>query len=131
MTDHQWKMLVKIPRNHKFFRSELTNKVSACDDSGLTPDYTDDGPLWVETDKPIILRQQHDSANMSGSVPVIQDRTGKHQCILSGPREIMWLVRNLGMSIKIQTVDFSEDDAVVDDELDLVAGQFTKQFVPL
>lgn len=131
--EHQWERLVKIPRGHKFFRDKLSGKVSVCDDSGARPHLTDDGPLWVQTDQPIVLQEQFESAQMIGSVPVIQDRTGEASSTLAGPREIMWLVRNLGMTIKIQTLNFGgpDDPVTKDDELHLVAGNFTQQFVPL
>lgn len=130
---YQWELLVKVPRGHKFFRDKLSGKISACDDGGTRPQFTDDGPLWIQQDEPIVLQEQYPSANMVASVPVIQERTGQRKVILSGPREIMWLVRNLGMSLKIQSLLYNYDgeESKVDDSLDLVAGTFTKKFVPL
>lgn len=128
---YQWELLVKIPRGHKFFRDKLSGKISACDDGGTCPQFTDDGPLWIQQDKPILLQERFESASMIASVPVIQERTGKRKSILSGPREIMWLVRNLGMNLKIQSLTYIDEEIKVDDYLDFVAGTFTKKFVPL
>lgn len=131
-TQPQWEKLVRIPRGHRFFRDKLSGKVSVCDDSGTRPHLTDDGILWIQQDKPILLQEQFESAHVMASVFVTKDRTGESLSILSGPREVLWLIRNLGMSIKIQTVDFTDPDNIrADDSLDLVPGVFTKQFVPL
>lgn len=120
--ERMWERLVRIPNGHKLFRDNLSGKISVCDDSGRVPDLTDDGPLWVQTDEPIVLSEQFKTSSMVGSVPVIKDRTGEKCMTLAGPREIIWLVRNLGMGIKIQTINFGQenDHATVEDELNFM-----------
>ena len=107
---YEWVRLTRIPRGHKFFRDGNTDRVACADDSGSLPQHTEDGVLWIVRDKPIVLQEQHESASMIASVPVTKQRTGESMSILSGPREVMWLVRELGMSLKIQSIDFGEQD---------------------
>lgn len=42
-----WKFLFKVPGCHSWFRNELNGRIAVCDDSGLTPDRTDDGVLYL------------------------------------------------------------------------------------
>lgn len=108
----EWELLVKMRGGRKFYHDKLSGKVSACDLSGKYPQHTDDGPLWIQTDRPILLRDQHDSFGQWASVAAIQERTGQECNITSDTREILWLIRNLGMTLKIQT-------PTVDDEMEL------------
>lgn len=131
MKEYHWHLLGNIPGNHRFYRCQLSGKVSACDSSGDYPHQTDDGPLWIEEDKPIVLFESPGSAGMWASVPVVSERTGDHCTIGSGAKEIIWLLRNLGMTITIKSIDYIDEEPVVKDQLDLVPGKFTQQFVPL
>lgn len=51
MSEQKWVKPVRFaPKGHKFFMQD--GGVCVADDSGDTPDQTDDGPLWVDVTRP-------------------------------------------------------------------------------
>jgi hypothetical protein len=95
----KWELIGTVPGNHRFFRHE-NGGVSACDNSGADPDKTDDGPLWVLMEKPIVFDESNGYSN-AGAVAV-RDQHGDRYSILSSPAEIIWLVKNLGMRVEFR-----------------------------
>ena len=54
----RWTLLKSFRGGHKFFRDERTGKIAIADQSGATPDLTEDGILCVDSPgphKPLIL----------------------------------------------------------------------------
>lgn len=45
---YKWTKLFKAKGGHKYFRDEITGMIAIADDSGTTPDRTDDGVLWLD-----------------------------------------------------------------------------------
>lgn len=60
-----WSLVLKIPNGHRYFRDESSLRIAVADDSGSTPDRTEDGILWLDMDRAIRL-----SSMISGSIPV-------------------------------------------------------------
>lgn len=53
MTD-RWKLLLEVPNEHRFFSSSFhPGEIVIADDSGETPDKTDDGILFLDIKKDI------------------------------------------------------------------------------
>ena len=49
-----WEFLFRIEGNgHKFFRHVPSGRVAVADNSGNTPDRTEDGILWLDLDRPV------------------------------------------------------------------------------
>jgi len=46
--NYKWKKLFKAKGGHKYFRDEITGMIAVADDSGSTPDQTEDGVLWLD-----------------------------------------------------------------------------------
>jgi hypothetical protein len=55
MTAYKWVKLVDLPRSHRYFLDALSERIAVADRSGTTPDRTDDGVLWLDTSRPIVL----------------------------------------------------------------------------
>lgn len=49
-----WTLILKLERSHRYFRHD-DGRIAVADDSGRTPDTTDDGILWVDTTRPISI----------------------------------------------------------------------------
>lgn len=48
MPKYKWTKIFSIRGGHKYFRDEITKMIAVADDSGSTPDQTDDGVLWLD-----------------------------------------------------------------------------------
>jgi hypothetical protein len=72
----QWVPLMKFPGGMRYFRDAQSGMVAAADNSGRNPDLTDDGVMWLDTDRPI-------SINMRDArvyVPVTSETGGNYIC---------------------------------------------------
>lgn len=54
MKMRSWKFLFKVKHGHSYFQL-ADGRVSIADDSGATPDLTDDGPLYLDKSKAITM----------------------------------------------------------------------------
>lgn len=43
-----WNLLFSVPGCHRWFRDGVSGRVAPCDQSGPTPDKTDDRVLWLD-----------------------------------------------------------------------------------
>ena len=49
-----WAETIRLCRGgHRVFIERVTRRVAVADNSGRTPEETEDGTLWVDTDKPL------------------------------------------------------------------------------
>ncbi len=55
-----WVLVLRIRGGHRYFREEGTGRIAVADDSGATPDRTEDGILYLDTGRPIRLGEQAD-----------------------------------------------------------------------
>lgn len=92
----EWQLLKGFTDGHSYW--EKNGKVSVCDRSGSTPDLTDDGPLWIKDDQPIVLNNR--GGCMKFTVPCVQERTNRACHFLANLAEVMWLVSQ-GMSLQV------------------------------
>lgn len=99
----KWELLHRVPKGHKFFRRE--GKIYVADYSGKTPDKTDDGPLQLLTDKPIVV-VTNDNLSHSFLVPVLAERGNKERCVSCSVREMRYLIDTFDMELVLR----SEDD---------------------
>ena len=56
MPKYQWTKLFSIRGGHKYFRDEITKMIAIADDSGPTPDRTDDGVLWLDYKRCVCIK---------------------------------------------------------------------------
>lgn len=67
MPQYKWIKLFKVPRGHKFFRDAITGMVALADDSGSTPDRTEDGVLWLDYQRCVTI------SDHGISIPLLQE----------------------------------------------------------
>lgn len=72
-TDKQysWELVYKCKGGHKFFKDLASGRIAICDESGPTPDKTDDGVLWIDLTRPIIIGARC-------SIPLTDDKGGEY-----------------------------------------------------
>lgn len=97
---YEWTLLKQFKGGHSFW--QCGDLVSVCDQSGNRPHLTDDGPLWIKTDQPIVLsRTDGYGSSMYFAVPVVKETDGRACHCGAGLAEVAWLVQELGMSLQI------------------------------
>jgi hypothetical protein len=99
---YEWEHLVSFAGGRKYFRDKLTQRIGTVGDSGRTPDRGEEGVLWVDTDRPIVL--DVDYSMFRAHLPLIAEASGKSCGTLAETIEALWVVKNLGMSIKINAI---------------------------
>lgn len=58
MSEYGWKKVIGFKGGHRYFlctKGENEGRIGVADESGPTPDQTDDGVLWLDTDRPVDL----------------------------------------------------------------------------
>ena len=100
---YKWKLLRKIPLNHRWFLDENSGRVSCCDQSGSRPHLTDDGPLWLNKELPIVISDN--DSRISIVAPVIQGRTDDECHIVCGLKEMIYLVSEHDMRVEVRSPD--------------------------
>jgi hypothetical protein len=67
-TNYNWTCVLQVPNGHRYFQDSITGQYAGADESGPTPDRTDDGVLWLDLARPISLDLRN--ATVYGWVPV-------------------------------------------------------------
>lgn len=89
-----WEKIKSFSGGHRFFTSpEFPTKVAVADQSGATPDATDDGVLFVDFTQPI-------QAGHGWGVPLI-DRKGEKSSTAASAEEALWLAAKYRMEIEV------------------------------
>lgn len=52
---HTWTRTDRLPDGHRLFYTGDLSKVAIADESGATPENTDDGVLWLDFARPLML----------------------------------------------------------------------------
>lgn len=99
----RWKLLRKCYRNHKWFEDMESGRLACADDSGHYPHQTDDGILWLNRERPIIIGEQ--DGRIWISTPVIKARTDECCAIISGLAEMIYLTQEHGMEIEVHAAN--------------------------
>jgi hypothetical protein len=71
MSAFKWEKLLDLPGSHRYFRDLRTNRIGVADRSGPTPDQTDDGVLWLDASRAIVVGN-----NLRASIPLL-DESGR------------------------------------------------------
>jgi len=98
---YKWKLLRKIPGNHRWFLDENSGRVSCCDQSGARPHLTDDGTLWLNKELPIVISDY--DGRICISAPVIKGRTDDKCHITCNLNEMTYLVREHDMRVEVHS----------------------------
>lgn len=100
MSTSRWTILRKVRGNHKWFRCKETGRVACADNSGMYPNQTDDGILWLNKEKPIVMGTE--DHRIWVSTPVIKANTDEQLHIISGLAEVLYLMREHEMELRIE-----------------------------
>ena len=49
----EWELICRHPGGHKFFTHVPSGRIGVADNSGRTPDQTEDGILWLNKNRPV------------------------------------------------------------------------------
>lgn len=111
--ENRFQFLFHAPGGHSYWRDTGTinkNTIAISDDSGPTPDATDDGILWLNQDKPII------ASGTGFYIPLIIPNSSKAykrngQTFTStccNPQEARMLVERFNMKVSVDGLELSK-----------------------
>lgn len=95
--EQTWTLLARPSGGHRYFK-HCDGHVSAADNSGARPDLTDDGPLWLDHERPATV--ELDSSRLVVTIPVLQSETfdgarGRDRMfVISTAGDLSWLIRH-------------------------------------
>jgi hypothetical protein len=89
---YKWGIVTILPDGHRIFPDRHSERVAIADNSGLTPQNTDDGILWLDFKRPLILGvdASFDPAREYHGIPVV-DQEGNEARTGSNMSTLMWL----------------------------------------
>src|SRR5512137_2648728 len=92
-----WKLRVKVPRGHRFFE-DAKGDLYVADDSGATPDQTDDGPIKLDPSRPVRLLKDHSDPRFYFWFPAFR-RTGEACSVVEYWPSGLVAVETLGLKL--------------------------------
>ena len=98
MDKYKWGVVTMLPDGHRLFPTSTGNFIAICDDSGREPQDCDDGILWLDRDRALMIDGTH------CAIPVI-DEGGKQSRTPSDPATLLMLAREYNWSIVDQARD--------------------------
>jgi hypothetical protein len=106
----RFKFLFYAPGGHNYWQDTKAGMIAISDDSGPTPDQTDDGTLWLDTTKPII------ASGTGFYIPLLvpnssksyqrDQRTFSSTC--ANPQEAKMLIERLNMKVSVDGLELSK-----------------------
>lgn len=100
MSKYNWTKLFSIRGGHKYFRDEITKRIAVADNSGSTPDQTEDGVLWLDPSRCVsIATDVHHRTWIS--VPLLRDN-GERSATGASVKEAIEVCAHFGMKLALQ-----------------------------
>lgn len=107
--------LFYAPGGHHYWRDNGTirkNTIAISDDSGPTPDTTEDGILWLDLNRPII------ASGTGFYIPLIVPNSSNHYkrngetftSTIASPKEARMLVEHFNMKVSVDGLELSKPD---------------------
>lgn len=72
MSKYNWTKVFSVRGGHKYFRDEVTKMIALADDSGSTPDRTEDGVLWLDFQRCVCIKTGADHTTWI-TIPVLHE----------------------------------------------------------
>ena len=94
---YKWKKLFTC--NRKYFIDELTGQYALADASGMTPDVTDDGVIWINAGQPIVITCNN-PYEITCTLPCVDDINGL-VTVTCGMKEAARVAVELDMEVEI------------------------------
>lgn len=98
---YRWRLLKRVPGAHKWFIDEITGGLAVCDDSGVTPDRSEDGVLWLD-------RRKHVKLSQAGGVQItafVNGEDGTESAIGCNVAELLYLMHEHKIELCIEDGD--------------------------
>lgn len=104
MTKTEWKLITRLPGEHRIFADE-SGRLAIADNSGETPDQTEDGVLYLDFARPAVLtgdltRDAHCRMEMYCWIPLLTAR-GKETHTMGRPEDGP-ILEGLGMRLEVK-----------------------------
>lgn len=64
----QWDFVAHLASGHRLFRDTVSDRIAIADNSGTTPDQTEDGTIWLNVKEPAVLTTTGGRLDVSLSV---------------------------------------------------------------
>jgi hypothetical protein len=109
-SNERFKFLFKVPGQHVYWQDTVAGMIAISDESGTTPDTTDDGVLWVDTNRPI-------TASGTGFyIPLLIPKSSRaykrnqqtYSSTCCSPQEARYLVEQLNMKVSVDGLELSK-----------------------
>jgi hypothetical protein len=109
MNKYKWTKLFSVPGGHRYFRDEITKMIALADNSGSTPDRTEDGVLWLDFQRCVSIVTDVNHTTWI-SIPVLHEsRHGgpvTKSCTPSSSKEAVEVCSRFGLKLALQGVRF-------------------------
>lgn len=100
MANYNWTKLFRTKGGHKYFRDEITGRIAVADDSGSTPDRTEDGVLWLDQSRCVTIATDRDHNNWI-TVPVFREDGTTRSCTPASAQEAVEVCARFGMKLAL------------------------------
>lgn len=110
MKSDRFKHLFYAPGGHTYWQDTKAGMIALSDDSGPTPDKTEDGTLWLDTNRPII------ASGTGFYIPLLIPRSSacykRDQRTISStcasPQEARLLVEHFNMKVSVDGFELAK-----------------------
>lgn len=94
---YKWHRVLQIPNGHRYFRSLVgkCERFAVADDSGETPHLTDDGVLWLDLDRDVIVDDD------GGWIPVIVAHDGSRSRVHETADDAITVAIKFGFGVRV------------------------------
>lgn len=111
MSKYNWKHLFHASGGHSYFKEPTFGMIAVADDSGPTPDTTEDGVCWLDTTRPVV------ASGTGFYIPIINKKNRTTTC--ATPTEAVQVCAYFKMKLTVDGRLFSlescEGDQAYDD----------------
>jgi hypothetical protein len=94
-----WDKIAAFRDGHKYFEDKLTGRVSIADQSGSTPEDTDDGVLWLDLEKGIVAPSDECKFWQIS----LKHVNGKSASTVVSVNEALWLAARYGVAVMVSS----------------------------
>ena len=107
---YNWEPVIMLPDEHRLFplKGNPFKWVAIADNSGITPDQTDDGVLWLDFDRPLLI-DADDVVTVPTqsilSIPVKRQRDGERFSTVTNMSTMLYLSATFNWPIEDQLAD--------------------------
>ena len=107
---YHWEPVIVLPDEHRLFplHGNPFKWVAIADNSGITPDQTDDGVLWLDFDRPLLI-DADDVVTVPTqsilSIPVKRQRDGERFSTVTNMSTMLYLSATFNWPIEDQLAD--------------------------